>query len=40
MNLNGILVGSHDPQRLTGYSTRLLGEPGWAEGTSERPVPS
>jgi hypothetical protein len=32
MNLNSILVGSQDPQRLTGYYTRLLGEPGGAGG--------
>jgi hypothetical protein len=27
MNLNGILIGSEDPQRLTAHYTRLLGEP-------------
>ena len=32
MNLNGILIGSEDPQRLTAYYTRLFGEPGWAGG--------
>jgi hypothetical protein len=32
MNLNGILIGSQDPQRLTAYYTRLFGEPGWAGG--------
>ena len=32
MNLNGILLGSEDPQRLTGCYTRLFGEPGWAGG--------
>jgi predicted enzyme related to lactoylglutathione lyase len=32
MNLNGILLGSEDPQRLTAYYTRLFGEPGWAGG--------
>jgi len=32
MNLNGILIGSEDPQRLTEYYTRLFGEPGWAGG--------
>ena len=32
MNLNGILLGSEDPQRLTAYYTRLFGEPGWSAG--------
>jgi predicted enzyme related to lactoylglutathione lyase len=32
MNLNGVLIGSEDPQRLTDYYTRLFGEPGWAGG--------
>src|SRR5918995_1776101 len=32
MNLNGILIGSEDPQRLIDYYTRLFGEPGWAGG--------
>jgi predicted enzyme related to lactoylglutathione lyase len=32
MNLNGILIGSEDPQRLAGFYTRLFGEPGWNEG--------
>jgi hypothetical protein len=32
MNLNGILIGSEDPQRLTAYYTRLFGEAGWAGG--------
>jgi predicted enzyme related to lactoylglutathione lyase len=32
MNLNGILIGSADPQRLADYYTRLFGPPGWAEG--------
>ncbi len=32
MNLNSILIGSEDPQRLATYYTRLFGEPGWAEG--------
>ena len=27
MNLNGILIGSQDPQRLTGHCTRLFGDP-------------
>lgn len=32
MNLNSILVGSDDPQRLVEYYTRLFGEPAMAEG--------
>ena len=32
MNLNSILIGSEDPQRLTEYYTRLFGKPGWDEG--------
>lgn len=32
MNLNSILIGSQDPQRLASYYSRLFGEPGWAEG--------
>lgn len=29
MNLNSILIGSEDPQRLTDYYTRLFGKPVW-----------
>ena len=32
MNLNSILIGSEDPQRLVDYYTRLFGEPTWKEG--------
>jgi predicted enzyme related to lactoylglutathione lyase len=32
MNLNSILIGSQDPQRLTDYYTSLFGEPGWSGG--------
>lgn len=32
MNLNSILIGSADPQRLADYYTRLFGAPGWNEG--------
>ena len=32
MNLNGILIGSEDPQRLADYYTALFGTPGWTEG--------
>ncbi len=33
MNLNSILIGSEDPQRLADYYTKLFGKPGWEEGT-------
>lgn len=32
MNLNSILIGSADPQRLAEYYTKLFGAVGWAEG--------
>jgi predicted enzyme related to lactoylglutathione lyase len=32
MNLNGILIGSEDPEGLVAYYTRLFGEPGWDGG--------
>lgn len=32
MDLNSILIGSEDPQRLADYYTRLFGEPGWSDG--------
>ena len=32
MNLNSILIGSEDPERLVEYYTRLFGEPAWSEG--------
>jgi hypothetical protein len=32
MNLNGILIGSENPEGLVAYYTRLFGEPGWAGG--------
>ena len=32
MNFNSVLIGSADPQRLSAYYTRLLGEPGFADG--------
>ena len=32
MDLNGILIGSEDPKRLTDYYRKLLGEPGWDDG--------
>jgi predicted enzyme related to lactoylglutathione lyase len=33
MNFNSILIGSEDPQRLIDYYTKVLGEPGFANGT-------
>jgi predicted enzyme related to lactoylglutathione lyase len=32
MNLNSILIGSENPERLVDYYTRLFGEPSWNEG--------
>ncbi|MGH2680229.1 MAG: VOC family protein [Actinomycetota bacterium] len=32
MNLNGILIGSENPEALVEYYTRLFGEPGWSDG--------
>ena len=32
MKFVGILIGSEDPQRLTAYYAKLLGEPDWNEG--------
>lgn len=32
MNLNSILIGSEDPQRLTDYYTRVFGKPAWEGG--------
>ena len=32
MDLNGILIGTEDPQRLVEYYTKLFGEPGWDQG--------
>ena len=32
MNLNSILIGSEDPQRLADYYTKLFGEPKWNDG--------
>jgi predicted enzyme related to lactoylglutathione lyase len=32
MNLNSILIGSDNPQRLADYYTKLFGKPGWNEG--------
>ncbi len=32
MNLNSLLIGSEDPQRLREYYTRLFGDPAWEQG--------
>jgi predicted enzyme related to lactoylglutathione lyase len=32
MDLNSILIGSDDPERLVEYYTRLFGEPGFNDG--------
>ena len=32
MNLNSVLVGSEDPDRLSDYYTKLFGAPGWDMG--------
>jgi predicted enzyme related to lactoylglutathione lyase len=32
MNLNSILIGSENPQRLAEYYMKLFGKPAWEEG--------
>lgn len=32
MDLNGVLIGTENPQRLRDYYTKLFGKPGWDEG--------
>jgi predicted enzyme related to lactoylglutathione lyase len=32
MNLNGLLIGSENPQRLVDYYTKLFGKPSWDDG--------
>src|SRR5437879_571453 len=32
MDLNGILIGSEDPTRLTDYYTEIFGKPAWEGG--------
>ena len=32
MNLNSVLIGSEDPDRLVAYYTKLFGEPTWNDG--------
>jgi predicted enzyme related to lactoylglutathione lyase len=31
VNLNSVMIGSEDPQRLADYYTKLFGEPAWNE---------
>ena len=32
MNLNSILIGSENPERLVDYYTKLFGKPSWNDG--------
>jgi predicted enzyme related to lactoylglutathione lyase len=32
LNLNGILLGSDNTERLVAYYTKLFGAPGWSDG--------
>jgi predicted enzyme related to lactoylglutathione lyase len=32
MNLNGLLIGTDNPQRLKDYYTKLFGKPSWDDG--------
>jgi predicted enzyme related to lactoylglutathione lyase len=32
MDVNGILIGSENPKRLSDYYTKLFGKPGWDDG--------
>jgi predicted enzyme related to lactoylglutathione lyase len=32
MNLNSVLIGSEDPQKLVEYYSKLFGEPTWSDG--------
>jgi predicted enzyme related to lactoylglutathione lyase len=32
LNMNGILIGSENPERLRDYYTKLFGKPNWDEG--------
>jgi predicted enzyme related to lactoylglutathione lyase len=32
VNLNSILIGSENPQRLADYYAKLFGKPGWDDG--------
>src|SRR4029077_15289366 len=32
MNLNGVLIGSENPERLAEYYARLFGKAGWESG--------
>ena len=32
MNLNSVLIGSEDPDRLAAYYSKLFGDPMWSDG--------
>jgi predicted enzyme related to lactoylglutathione lyase len=32
LSLNTVMIGSEDPKGLTGFYTKLLGDPGWEDG--------
>lgn len=32
MDLNGVLIGTEDPERLVAYYAKLFGEPTWNDG--------
>ena len=32
MNLNNVMIGSEDPERLIAYYTKLFGKPGYEDG--------
>ena len=32
MNLNGLLIGTDNPERLRDYYTKIFGKPNWDEG--------
>jgi hypothetical protein len=36
VNLNSILIGTDDLGRLTGYYTKLFGEPAWIPRRNDR----
>jgi predicted enzyme related to lactoylglutathione lyase len=33
MKFSGVMIGSDDPDRLGAFYTKVLGEPGWHDGT-------
>jgi len=32
LNLNTVMICSEDPQALSAFYTKVLGEPGWQDG--------